>query len=69
MKTEKQTRTGRQGDTGANERAVQFCVVDIQATVDHPLYYRCTQLHAPILSAVTSNWLNLFCTANPMDIL
>uniref|UniRef100_A0A915KUY0 Secreted protein n=1 Tax=Romanomermis culicivorax TaxID=13658 RepID=A0A915KUY0_ROMCU len=42
----------------ASERAVQFCVVDVQATVDHPLYY--CSYHTPRpLSAVTSNWLKL----------
>uniref|UniRef100_A0A915JFB0 Secreted protein n=1 Tax=Romanomermis culicivorax TaxID=13658 RepID=A0A915JFB0_ROMCU len=42
----------------ASERAVQFCVVDVQATVDHPLYYCYYRAPRPVLSAVTSIWIN-----------
>uniref|UniRef100_A0A915KHG4 Uncharacterized protein n=1 Tax=Romanomermis culicivorax TaxID=13658 RepID=A0A915KHG4_ROMCU len=34
--------------------AVQFCVFDVQATVNHSLYYRSHSARAPLLFAVTS---------------
>uniref|UniRef100_A0A915IX27 Uncharacterized protein n=1 Tax=Romanomermis culicivorax TaxID=13658 RepID=A0A915IX27_ROMCU len=38
----------------ASERDVHFCVINIQATVDDPLYYHCYHVPRPFLSAVTS---------------
>uniref|UniRef100_A0A915KDG8 Uncharacterized protein n=1 Tax=Romanomermis culicivorax TaxID=13658 RepID=A0A915KDG8_ROMCU len=39
----------------ASKRSAQFCVVDVEATVDHSLYYRSPSAPHPVLFAVTPN--------------
>uniref|UniRef100_A0A915IDN5 Uncharacterized protein n=1 Tax=Romanomermis culicivorax TaxID=13658 RepID=A0A915IDN5_ROMCU len=41
----------------ASKRAIFFCVVNVQATIDHPLYYPCYPALCPVLTAITSNWI------------
>uniref|UniRef100_A0A915IRD1 Uncharacterized protein n=1 Tax=Romanomermis culicivorax TaxID=13658 RepID=A0A915IRD1_ROMCU len=41
-------------EVGDAKCAVQFCVVDVQATVNHSLYYRSRSAPHPVLFAVST---------------
>uniref|UniRef100_A0A915KML7 Uncharacterized protein n=1 Tax=Romanomermis culicivorax TaxID=13658 RepID=A0A915KML7_ROMCU len=55
----------------ASKRFAGFCVVDVQATVDHSLYYRSHSARTPVLFAVTPHLVKICVkhfTFNQMDV-